>query len=86
MGRPPRINYRYCSLTPPLDLSDDILIAGGEPLKRSIAELDASGWDSSGNWHRVTVTRLRFQLAIFREEALEIALGQPQGDIKEKSR
>lgn len=86
VGRPPLINYRYCSLTPPLDLSDDALIEGGEPLDHAIAGLDPSGWDRSGTVHRVSVVRLRFMLAIFREEALEIALGQPQGDIAEKSK
>ncbi|KAL1877723.1 hypothetical protein Plec18167_004689 [Paecilomyces lecythidis] len=59
---------------------------GGEPLDHAIAGLDPSGWDRSGTVHRVSVVRLRFMLAIFREEALEIALGQPQGDIAEKSK
>ncbi|KAJ6141210.1 hypothetical protein N7470_010106 [Penicillium chermesinum] len=37
VGRPPLMNHRYCTLDPPLDLSDEILIQGGEPLARAVA-------------------------------------------------
>ncbi|KAI9928962.1 hypothetical protein MW887_001355 [Aspergillus wentii] len=57
VGRPPLINYRYCTSTPPLDLSDDVLIAGGDDLDRAIAELDAHGWDAHGNKHRRTLVK-----------------------------
>ncbi|KAL2808410.1 hypothetical protein BJX63DRAFT_424636 [Aspergillus granulosus] len=75
VGRPPFIAYRYCSLSPPLDLSDEDLIAGGERLNQAISELDAAGWNPKGNSLRVSMKRLRFLLAVLREQALEIALG-----------
>ncbi|KAL3453951.1 hypothetical protein BJX65DRAFT_80567 [Aspergillus insuetus] len=75
VGRPPFINYRYCSLSPPLDLSDEDLIAGGERLSQAISKLDAAGWNPQGNDLRVSMKRLRFLLAVLREQALEIALG-----------
>lgn len=87
VGRPPLINYRYCTLTPPLDLADDVLIAGGDVLNKALAELDAAGWDTHGQRHRVSTPRLRFLLSIFREETLEIALGTyPQQDLVQKSK
>ncbi|KAL1979167.1 hypothetical protein VTN96DRAFT_6605 [Rasamsonia emersonii] len=75
VGRPPLINYRYCTLTPPLDLSDDVLISGGEALDNAVAQLDAAGWDRQGRRHRTSLIRIRFLLAIYREEILELALG-----------
>ncbi|KAL3466706.1 hypothetical protein BJX64DRAFT_249702 [Aspergillus heterothallicus] len=75
VGRPPFITYRYCSLSPPLDLSDEDLIAGGDHLHQAISKLDAAGWNPEGNSLRVSMKRLRFILAVLREQALEIALG-----------
>jgi hypothetical protein len=85
VGRPPFINYRYCSLSPPLDLSDEDLIAGGERLNQAISKLDAAGWNPQGNDLRVSMKRLRFLLAVLREQALEIALGTfDETDILQK--
>ncbi|PWY80263.1 putative C6 transcription factor [Aspergillus sclerotioniger CBS 115572] len=75
VGRPPSINYRYCTLTPPLDLSEDLLITGGDNLASAISKLDSSGWAAKDENDRVSVLRLRFTFAVFREQALEIALG-----------
>ncbi|CAL5870326.1 uncharacterized protein PFLUO_LOCUS4562 [Penicillium psychrofluorescens] len=86
VGRPPLMNYRYCTLTAPLDLSDDVLIAGGDTLNQAISELDSAGWDTHGIKNRMSPSRLRYQLAIFREQTLEIALGtHPQRDLIRKS-
>ena len=75
VGRPPSINYRYCTLTPPLDLSEDLLVTGGDNLASAISKLDSSGWAAKDENDRVSVLRLRFTFAVFREQALEIALG-----------
>lgn len=75
VGRPPLMNHRYCTLAPPLDLSDEVLVAGGDALDKAISELDSAGWNARGARYRMTSTRLRFQLAIYREQTLEIALG-----------
>ncbi|KAJ5668761.1 hypothetical protein N7462_009831 [Penicillium macrosclerotiorum] len=86
VGRPPLMNYRYCSLTPPLDLSDDVLVTGGDALEQAISELNSAGWNTKGVRNRMTPSRLRFQLSIFRERTLEITLGTfgPQ-DLIQKS-
>jgi hypothetical protein len=75
VGRPPFINYRYCSISPPLDIKDEDLIAGEEQLRRAMANLDSAGWNTKGNTLRGSLLRLRFHLAVLREQALEIALG-----------
>lgn len=87
VGRPPLINHRYCSLDAPLDVSDDILFSEGDVLERGLAELDENGWDRHGRRHRVSPIRIRYILSVFREEVLEIALGDGyQGDLQEKAR
>ncbi|KAF7593608.1 hypothetical protein BBP40_011126 [Aspergillus hancockii] len=75
VGRPPFINYRYCTLTPPLDLNEDVLEAGGEVLAHAISNLNMEGWNSQRQNYRVSMIRLRFLFSIFRDQALEIALG-----------
>ena len=75
VGRPPFINHRYCTLTPPLDLSDEILVIGGDVLAQAISELDSNGWNTAGVRNRITHTRMRFLLAVTREQALDLALG-----------
>ncbi|KAL4810352.1 hypothetical protein BDV18DRAFT_130818 [Aspergillus unguis] len=93
VGRPPFINYRYCTISAPLDLRDEDLIAGGEPLRRAMGKLDAGGWnhdsESLGRGGRlsmrVSMMRLRFLLSVLREQALEIALGvAAEGDMLAK--
>lgn len=87
VGRPPLINHRYCSLDAPLDLSDDVLFSRDDVLERGLAELDENGWDRHGRRHRVSPVRIRYILSVFREEVLEIALGDGyQGDLQEKAR
>lgn len=78
VGRPPLMNYRYCSLVPPLDLSDDVLVAGGDSLNKAISELDENGWETQNMKHRISSSRLRFFLAVAREKTLDIALGAPE--------
>ncbi|OJI85332.1 hypothetical protein ASPTUDRAFT_54974 [Aspergillus tubingensis CBS 134.48] len=75
VGRPPSINYRYSTLTPPLDISERTIVHGGDELNAAISRLDSFGWSAKDEVDRASVLRLRFILAVFRERALEIALG-----------
>ncbi|KAJ5132444.1 hypothetical protein N7448_006602 [Penicillium atrosanguineum] len=75
VGRPPLMNYRFCTLASPLDLSDAVLVERGEALTKAISELDHAGWNTSGARYRMSSLRLRFQLSVYREQTLEIALG-----------
>ncbi|OQE47289.1 hypothetical protein PENCOP_c001G08116 [Penicillium coprophilum] len=86
VGRPPLMNGRFCTLAAPLDLSDEVLVAGGDVLSKAISELDSAGWNTEGKIHLVTPTRLRYQLGIIREETLEVVLGTcEQHDLIQKS-
>lgn len=75
VGRPPLMNGRFCTLAAPLDLDDETLVAGGDLLDKAISKLDSAGWNTEGLLHTITPTRLRYQLAIIREETLELVLG-----------
>ncbi|KAF4760534.1 hypothetical protein N7455_002161 [Penicillium solitum] len=86
VGRPPLMNGRFCTLAAPLDLSDDVLVADGDVLSKAISELNSAGWNSKGELHPVSQTRLRYQLAIIREETLEVVLGtREQHNLIQKS-
>jgi hypothetical protein len=86
VGRPPLMNSKFCTPTAPLDLSDADLVAGGDVLNKAISELDSAGWNTKGMQYLVTPTRLRYQLAIIREEALEVVLGtHEQHNLIQKS-
>lgn len=78
VGRPPLMNYRYCTLDAPLDLSDEVLMEGGEPLAQAIAALGPFGWNPDGVRNRMSSARLRFHLSIAREKTLDIALATPE--------
>jgi hypothetical protein len=70
-----------------MDVSHELLLAGGSTLTQAISELDKAGWHVYGTTHPVTLIRLRFLLAIFREQALELALGTgDHEDLVEKSK
>lgn len=76
VGRPALINYRYCSLTPPLDLDDNLIFSGGDKLDAALSELDENGWHKYGKRQRSSLNRIRYLLAIHREQILELALGE----------
>ncbi|KAI3001855.1 hypothetical protein CBS147346_6258 [Aspergillus niger] len=86
VGRPPSINYRYSTLTPPLDISERTIVQGGDELVAAISRLDGFGWAAKDEVDRASVLRLRFIFAVFRERALEIALGTGEhSDTVQKS-
>lgn len=78
-GRPPQIPRRYCNVSAPLDISEEELVAGSEAVGHAAAQLDALGWNQN-NIYRVSFLRLRYFVALLREEVLEIVLGCKQGD------
>ncbi|KAJ5467749.1 transcriptional regulator family: Fungal Specific TF [Penicillium sp. IBT 31633x] len=86
VGRPPLMNGRFCTLAAPLDLSDEVLVAGGEVLSKAISELDSTGWNRQSVLHPISTTRLRYHLAVIREETLEVVLGtREQRNLVQKS-
>lgn len=80
-GRPPMFSRRYTtSQSLPLDVTDEVLLAGGEVLARAIASLDENGFNTDGKVYSATILRARTLLALVRDEVLEIALGCNEHD------
>lgn len=73
-GRPPGLSRRHTSCLLPLDLSDEVLIAGGQDLHAAVESLDINGWNRNGQIYPATRARACCLLAEIRDEALEIAL------------
>lgn len=74
-GRPPLLNRRYSSTSLPLDLSDEVLLEGGDALARAVEALDEDGWNTEGKLYTTTILRARTSLSYIRDAILEIALG-----------
>jgi len=74
-GRPPGLSHRYNSCPPPLDLSDDILIASKEERARAIRLLDSNGWNTNGEFYPTTSCRAVLMHSLILSEILEISLG-----------
>ncbi len=75
LGRPPRLSYRHCVLEAPLDLSDHQLYLEGRELDAAIAELDADGFNKTGQIQRSSWIRTWLGFAQRREDIVELALG-----------
>lgn len=73
-GRPPLLGRRYFSTPLPLDIRDEDLLADQETLTRAVQALDEHGWNRNGELHSATLTRARVQIAVIKDEMLEIAL------------
>lgn len=77
-GRPPLLSRKYMLTPPPLELSDEALLTGGDALVREIEQLDARGWSQEGKvYYSTTVVRARRMLAVVKDEMMELALGHP---------
>lgn len=84
VGRPPRMSYRYCKLEMPLDLTGEQTIMQGDELQNALANLDSSGWNTSGTLHRITWARVWFLYSRIREEILEVSLGSTDADAESR--
>jgi hypothetical protein len=76
-GRPPALSYRYTRFKLPLDLSEEVLMKGGEELQKAVARLDPNGWNTDGKTYPITYSRARGLLGIVLNEILELSLGDP---------
>jgi hypothetical protein len=78
-GRPPTLNYRYTRFSWPFDLSEEVLMEGGEALQQAIDALDENGWNTEGEIYSSTATRAHGTLSPLLNEVLELSLGDPAG-------
>ena len=80
LGRPPRLGYRYCLIEKPVDLADEDLLLTGDALQAALSRLGADGWNLEGRIGRATFHRVSIEMAIHREDILELALTQLMKD------
>ena len=76
-GRPPAWSHRYQSCPLPMDLSDEVLIEGGDRLQYEISQLDENGWNTKGEIYDSTVCRTMVIMATFVDEIMELFIGNP---------
>ncbi|KAF7942510.1 hypothetical protein EAE99_000560 [Botrytis elliptica] len=74
-GRPPGLSRRYNSCPLPLDLEDEILLAGKETLQEAASKLDENGWNREGNIYSSSRIRASMMYGEIIDEILEISLG-----------
>ena len=74
LGRPPRLCLRYCSSKMPLDLDDTQLMEEGMSFDLAAASVDQNGWSTSQKTQSSAWIRLRYIMATFREEILDMSL------------
>ena len=70
---------RYTSTPLPLDLSDEVLLAGEPLLSNAVASLDSNGWNTENCIYSTTILRARTSFAFIRDEILALALGSSVG-------
>ncbi|KAI1392524.1 uncharacterized protein F4822DRAFT_441461 [Hypoxylon trugodes] len=79
--RPPRIPARYADCKAPLDLSEDELFATvPEILEQARKNLSPDGWNIQGGHRPTTWARIRYILAGFREETVELQFRSEQSN------
>lgn len=74
LGRPPRINRRYCVCQLPLDISDEDLDAEAHKIPSVLNKLDVNGWNTDGILKRATWIRIKMLMSVVREDILDLAL------------
>lgn len=83
--RPPNISIRYADCRMPLDLTDSELLASDPAeLFRSQQNLTHDGWSVEERYSSSTWARLRFQVAVMREEVLEYNFQSPTPENVER--
>lgn len=76
LGRPPRLNYKHCRITLPLDIEPTTWFRPDAEIDEAIARLDSKGWNPDGYYHVTTWTRKQYYVASQRQEILNLALTQ----------
>lgn len=73
-GRPPRIIWRYCNVTLPLDIDDAHFRTSSTTLDHVSSSLTSDGWSCDGNVRPASWLRVRFGIARLKEQVLELFL------------
>lgn len=84
LGRPPRISWRFCSISLPLDLSFKDIIASDELRDLAISRLDSDGWNTVENDRQAVWLRVTLIMGVVRESILELSLNQQVENLSAK--
>ena len=84
LGRPPRISWRFCSISLPLDLSFKDIIASDELRDLAISRLDSDGWNTVENDRQAVWLRVPLIMGVVRESILELSLNQQVENLPAK--
>ncbi|PYI19636.1 hypothetical protein BO99DRAFT_432544 [Aspergillus violaceofuscus CBS 115571] len=83
LDRPPLVTRQYCDMEAPADVNISDSDATG--MRSEGISFDALGFTIGGKSSPITFIRLRFLLAIIKEEILELQLGTNKSTIPEKT-
>ena len=79
------VGWRYSDRKMMLDISDEAVASEAEDttlLNYELSKLDKAGWNTEGCLHPATFSRVRCQLAVFKERFLEQSLaGEKDSDV-----
>ena len=84
LGRPPRLPSQYSDIRPPLDISDESLVVEGQTLDAVLLFVDKNGWNTQRQIWLAGFIRVRYIMSAFREEILEISLGNRSINVIDK--
>ncbi|KAJ5719976.1 hypothetical protein N7493_006854 [Penicillium malachiteum] len=74
LGRPPRISWRFCNISLPLDIAFKDIIAEPEVRDLAISRLNADGWNDIVNDKEAVWLRVSLIMGPVRESILELSL------------
>ncbi|KAJ5731558.1 uncharacterized protein N7483_006066 [Penicillium malachiteum] len=81
LGRPPRISWRFCNISLPLDLEFKDIIAEPEVRDLAISKLDSDGWNKIENNKQAVWLRVSLIMGPVRESVLELSLNHQVEDL-----
>lgn len=81
LGRPPRISWRFCNVSLPLDLSFAEIVSEPTTRNMAISKLDATGWNMEKSDTQALWLRAELILGPLRENILELSLSQEVEDL-----
>jgi hypothetical protein len=77
------MGWRYSDRKMLLDISDEAIVSeDAKVLNADLERLDSAGWNMDGKLRPASFSRLRCQLAVFKERLLEQSLaGEKDSDV-----
>ncbi|KAJ6133834.1 hypothetical protein N7523_000156 [Penicillium sp. IBT 18751x] len=84
LGRPPRLSWRFCNITLPLDIGFREVVAEPSVRDMAISRLDADGWSKTKSDSQAVWVRVALLMGPVRESILELSLNQQVEDLPAK--